>query len=122
MFSAVVLITACKASQKSASAKNKSVSTQSVSKDSASKKTAPAVSETMGTVSHRYSSTGCPAVVVTNVVNPRGDTLILIPVHGLERFDTDGLKISFNYRRVLVKNPPGCYHGVTAILYNVKKQ
>lgn len=78
--------------------------------------------KTNGVVSHRYSSTGCSPVIITDKVTSKGDTIILIPVSGLGDFDIDGLKISFNYRRSMIKNPPGCTQGSPAILSNITKR
>jgi hypothetical protein len=78
--------------------------------------------KTNGVVSHRYSSTGCSPVIITDKVTPKGDTIILIPVGGLGEFDVDGLKISFNYRRSMIKNPQGCTNGSPAILSNINKR
>lgn len=113
------MLFSCKGQQKVPASKSNTVQTHASVDTSTTKQ--QAVQKIEGVVSHRYSSEGCPAVIITNNVAPNGDTLVLIPVHGLEGFDADGLKIAFNYKRSLMRNPSGCHHGVPAMLFNVTK-
>ena len=117
----VITMFACKGQKKAVASQSNVVKTQT-SVDTAKGAPQAAVQKIDGVVSHRYSSDGCPAVVITDKVAPNGDTLVLIPVHGLEGFDDDGLKISFNYRRSMIRTPSGCHHGIPAMLYNVTKR
>lgn len=70
-----------------------------------------------GKVTHQFKSTGCGPVIICKKEN---DTLYLIPVNPLDKFDVDGLEIVFNYRIVRVHNPKGCHKGIPAQVSNIK--
>lgn len=77
--------------------------------------------KTTGRVSHRYSATGCGAVIVCGKI-PQGDTLILIPITPLNNFDKEGLEISFGYRKLRVHQPKGCGAGIPVQITDVKQK
>jgi hypothetical protein len=61
--------------------------------------------KTTGIVTHQFQSTGCQTIVICK---KESDTLFLIPMTPLDKFDVDGLEISFDYRVLKVHNPKGC--------------
>ena len=63
--------------------------------------------EAQGKVSHQFKINGCETIIVCTKVN-EADTLYLIPMTPLGKFDTDELKISFRYRVLRIHNPKGC--------------
>ena len=71
-----------------------------------------------GKVSHQYKSAGCETVIVCKKAQ---DTLLLIPMNPLEKFDKDGTEISFNYRILKVHNPKGC-KGIPVQVSNIKEE
>ncbi|HTA61472.1 MAG TPA: hypothetical protein VK835_03410 [Bacteroidia bacterium] len=76
--------------------------------------------KTEGIVSHQYKQVGCETIVICSSSNAN-DTLFLIPMTPLEKFDVDGLKISFSYRILRVHNPKGCHQGIPVQISNIKK-
>ena len=75
-------------------------------------------SQTIGKVSHQYSATGCPTVVI---VKKGEDVITLIPKDKLPAaIDVDGLEISFDYLPLRMPNPMGCSAGFPASLTNIK--
>jgi len=72
-----------------------------------------------GIVTHQYKSVGCETIIICKPTN-ENDTLFLIPMTSLEKFDIDNLKISFNYRILRVHNPKGCKQGIPAQISNIK--
>ena len=70
-----------------------------------------------GIVSHKYKPQGCETIIVCTSNN--SDTLFLIPATPLEKFDVDGLKISFTYHIVRIHNPKGCHQGIPAQISNI---
>lgn len=71
-----------------------------------------------GTVTHKYANEGCATIIVCP---QKEDTLFLIPVTPLGKFDSDGSKIKFSYRIMRVHNPKGCKQGIPAEISDVKK-
>ena len=78
-------------------------------------------SGTIGTVSHQFRASGCTTVILVYSAN-KEDTLILIPRLELNKYDVNGLKISFNYRKLRMPNPVGCTKGIPAEISNIKKK
>jgi hypothetical protein len=71
-----------------------------------------------GTVSHKYNN--CGAVVILNTKD--GET-VLIPFPELDKkFDSDGLTIQFNYRKLRMPHPGVCTTGLMAELTNITKK
>ena len=71
--------------------------------------------KTKGIVSHQFQSAGCQTIVICK---KESDTLFLIPMTPLDKFDVDGLEISFDYRVLKVHNPKGC-HGMPVQISNI---
>jgi hypothetical protein len=70
-----------------------------------------------GMVSHKYNN--CGAVVVLK--SKEGET-VLIPFPELDKqYDSDGLVIQFNYRKLRMAHPGVCTTGVMAELSNIVK-
>jgi hypothetical protein len=70
-----------------------------------------------GIVSHKYNN--CGAVVVLK--SSAGET-VLIPFPELDKqYDSDGLTIQFNYRKLRMAHPGVCTTGVMAELSNIVK-
>ena len=82
-------------------------------------KTASNNVKTEGTVSHQYKSAGCETIIICKSIDT-SDTLFLIPMTSLEKFDVNNLKISFSYRILRVHNPKGCKQGIPAQIFDVK--
>ncbi|MBA3704623.1 MAG: hypothetical protein H0W84_01580 [Bacteroidetes bacterium] len=105
--SCLSLISACKAKEKIVESPN-------------SKETS-ASDKTYGKVSHQYSSTGCPTVIITNSFVLDAPH-ILIPKDNLPKeMDVDGLEISFDYKVLRMPNPEGCVNGIPASIFNILK-
>jgi len=77
--------------------------------------------KTEGIVTHQYKSSGCETIIMCKPTNGN-DTLFLIPMTPLEKFDVDGLKIFFNYRILRVHYPKGCKQGIPAQISNIEKK
>lgn len=70
---------------------------------------------TTGTVSHKYSATGCKTVILVNESEQ-----VLIPVEGLPAvLDLDGKIITFDFILLRMPQPEGCNTGQPAQLSNV---
>lgn len=76
--------------------------------------------KTEGKVTHQYKLMGCETIIICKPTT-ENDTLFLIPMTPLEKFDIDGLQISFNYRILRIHNPKGCKQGIPAQISNIKK-
>jgi len=72
-----------------------------------------------GIVSHRYAP-DCKAVVISNKIR-NGDTLMYVPMQGLNGFDSAGMKIEFDYVYLKIMNQKGCVKAIPVIIKNVKK-
>lgn len=103
-----------------AACKSKKATTETASKEVKQTETAAADKATpksKGKVSHQYRSTGCATVILSTV---DGNDLTLIPSIRLpEKFDVDGLQISFDYRPLKMHNPEGCNAGFPAEISNI---
>ena len=115
MKSKIILITICYSLLFACKPKKKIIT-------SADDKKTPAVSKTVGKVSHQYKATGCSTVILieSSVLDaPR----VLIPKDKLPApFDVDGLEISFNYRTLRMPNPPGCTIGIPVGISDISKK
>jgi hypothetical protein len=98
----IALIFACKSKK---TATSKTVETDATSD----------TKKTKGIVSHQFQSAGCQTIVICK---KESDTLFLIPMTSLDKFDVDGLEISFDYRVLKVHNPKGC-HGIPVQISNI---
>jgi len=76
--------------------------------------------KTEGKVSHQYRSAGCETIIICKNEN-KDDTLFLIPMTSLGKFDVDGLKISFTYRILRIHNSKECKQGIPVQISNVEK-
>ena len=75
---------------------------------------------TLGKVSHQFSSSGCSIVVI---IKKEQDNLILLPKDILPKeYDIDGLELYFNYRLLKMKNSDGCNDGLPAQLTDILKK
>ncbi len=71
-----------------------------------------------GTVIHRDNK-NCP-VVIRVVRTPQKDTMYYLPVSsGLAGFDKEGMRITFKYRRSMIRQPMGCT-GIPVMIWDVK--
>jgi hypothetical protein len=96
-------------------------SKQHMSASGASPQETSETPKTVGKVSHQFRSSGCSTVILVKNINEE-DTLIFIPRLKLDKFDVDGLEISFNYRRLRMPNPQGCEKGFVVELSEITKK
>jgi hypothetical protein len=72
-----------------------------------------------GMVSFKYKSSGCGTVIL---ITNKKDTNIFIPMgNGLGEYEVDGMKISFDYAPLKIRNPRGCFHGGPVRIWNIQK-
>jgi hypothetical protein len=70
-----------------------------------------------GVIVHR-SNKNCSTVIMLLPI--KKDTVYFLPVsNGLEGFDKEGTKITFKYRRSMIRQPMGCT-GTPVMLWDVK--
>ena len=74
--------------------------------------------KTSGVVTTKFGENKCYPVIR---VNNKSENVILIPIPPLDSiYMKDGLKISFDYRLLRIKNPDGCIEGIPAEIYNIE--
>lgn len=112
----MVVATACK-SKKSANSTAATESTTTLTEPAAIQAVAGG---TMGTVSHKYKSTGCSTVIL---VKQEDGELTLIPKDKIAKeFDVDGTVIMFNYHTLKMPQPEGCMTGIPAEITDISKK
>lgn len=74
--------------------------------------------KTSGVVATKIGENECyPVIRVSN----KSENIILIPIPPLDSiYNKDGLKISFDYKLLRIKNPDGCVEGIPAEIYNIE--
>lgn len=108
-----ILIFGCKCKQpNSAGVSNNDVQQETTNENSN-------YSKATGKISLQYKSS-CGTVIILNTPTEK-DTLILIPASALTGFDTDGMEVTFSYRKLRVHNPKGCA-GIPIQLSYIKKK
>jgi hypothetical protein len=72
-----------------------------------------------GKISLRYKS-ACGTVIISNTPTEK-DTAILTPTPALTGFDTEGMEVTFSYRKLRIHNPKGCA-GIPVQIFDIKKK
>ena len=74
-----------------------------------------------GKISLKYKDS-CRTMIILNMPSVQ-DTAWMIPIPPLDKdFDSEGLEVTFGYRRLAIANPKGCNAGVPVQLYNVQRK
>ena len=110
-FVGIMLGSSCKCKQPTAPVEAKSKETTPLTSNENSN-----TIQGTGKISLQYKSS-CGTVIISNTPAKK-DTLILIPVPALTGFDTEGMEVSFSYRKLRVHNPKGCA-GIPVQLSNI---